>query len=287
MQDLAAIEDNIKDNVAAAIAEDVGSGDITACLIDAQQQARAIVITREAGVFCGRPWAEEACRQIDSAITMQWLVDEGSHVEADQQLLTLEGPTRSLLTVERTVLNFLQLLSGTATATNRYLQLIEGTDCKLLDTRKTIPGLRVAQKYAVRSAGGSNHRMGLFDAFLIKENHLNAAGSIANAVKQAQAISPGKPVEVEVETLDQLAAAIAAGAEIALIDNFDLALTVQAVALAAGNIKLEASGGVNENTITDIARTGVDYVSVGNLTKEVKPLDLSMQLQSEICKNDG
>jgi len=287
MQDLAAIEDNIKDNVAAAIAEDVGSGDITACLIDAQQQARAIVITREAGVFCGRPWAEEACRQIDSAITMQWLVDEGSRVEADQQLLTLEGPTRSLLTVERTVLNFLQLLSGTATATNRYLQLIEGTDCKLLDTRKTIPGLRVAQKYAVRSAGGSNHRMGLFDAFLIKENHLNAAGSIANAVKQAQAILPGKPVEVEVETLDQLAAAIAAGAEIALIDNFDLALTVQAVALAAGNIKLEASGGVNENTITDIARTGVDYVSVGNLTKEVKPLDLSMQLQSEICKNDG
>lgn len=287
MQDLAAIEDTIKDNVAAAIAEDVGSGDITACLIDAQQQARAIVITREAGVFCGRPWAEEACRQIDSAITMQWLVDEGSRVEADQQLLTLEGPTRSLLTVERTVLNFLQLLSGTATATNRYLQLIEGTDCKLLDTRKTIPGLRVAQKYAVRSAGGSNHRMGLFDAFLIKENHLNAAGSIANAVKQAQAILPGKPVEVEVETLDQLAAAIAAGAEIALIDNFDLALTVQAVALAAGNIKLEASGGVNENTITDIARTGVDYVSVGNLTKEVKPLDLSMQLQSEICKNDG
>lgn len=287
MQDLAAIEDNIKDNVAAAIAEDVGSGDITACLIDAQQQARAIVITREAGVFCGRPWAEEACRQIDSAITMQWLVDEGSRVEVDQQLLTLEGPTRSLLTVERTVLNFLQLLSGTATATNRYLQLIEGTDCKLLDTRKTIPGLRVAQKYAVRSAGGSNHRMGLFDAFLIKENHLNAAGSIANAVKQAQAILPGKPVEVEVETLDQLAAAIAAGAEIALIDNFDLALTVQAVALAAGNIKLEASGGVNENTITDIARTGVDYVSVGNLTKEVKPLDLSMQLQSEICQNDG
>lgn len=287
MQDLAAIEDTIKDNVAAAIAEDVGSGDITACLVDAQQQARAIVITREAGVFCGRPWAEEACRQIDSAITMQWLVDEGSRVEADQQLLTLEGPTRSLLTVERTVLNFLQLLSGTATATNRYLQLIEGTDCKLLDTRKTIPGLRVAQKYAVRSAGGSNHRMGLFDAFLIKENHLNAAGSIANAVKQAQAILPGKPVEVEVETLDQLAAAIAAGAEIALIDNFDLALTVQAVALAAGNIKLEASGGVNENTITDIARTGVDYVSVGNLTKEVKPLDLSMQLQSEICKNDG
>lgn len=287
MQDLAAIEDTIKDNVAAAIAEDVGSGDITACLIDAQQQARAIVITREAGVFCGRPWAEEACRQIDSAITMQWLVDEGSRVEADQQLLTLEGPTRSLLTVERTVLNFLQLLSGTATATNRYLQLIEGTDCKLLDTRKTIPGLRVAQKYAVRSAGGSNHRMGLFDAFLIKENHLNAAGSIANAVKQAQAILPGKPVEVEVETLDQLAAAIAAGAEIALIDNFDLALTVQAVALAAGNIKLEASGGVNENTITDIARTGVDYVSVGNLTKEVKPLDLSMQLQSEICQNDG
>lgn len=287
MQDLAAIEDTIKDNVAAAIAEDVGSGDITACLVDAQQQARAIVITREAGVFCGRPWAEEACRQIDSAITMQWLVNEGSRVEADQQLLTLEGPTRSLLTVERTVLNFLQLLSGTATATNRYLQLIEGTDCKLLDTRKTIPGLRVAQKYAVRSAGGSNHRMGLFDAFLIKENHLNAAGSIANAVKQAQAILPGKPVEVEVETLDQLAAAIAAGAEIALIDNFDLALTVQAVALAAGNIKLEASGGVNENTITDIARTGVDYVSVGNLTKEVKPLDLSMQLQSEICKNDG
>ncbi len=286
MKDIAPSEDNIKDNieanVAAAIAEDVGGGDITACLIDATQQARAVVITREAGVFCGRPWGEEACRQIDPAITIQWLVVEGSHIEPNQQLLTLEGPTRSLLTLERTLLNFLQLLSGTATATNRYLQLIEGTDCKLLDTRKTIPGLRVAQKYAVRSAGGSNHRMGLFDAFLIKENHLNAAGSIANAVRQAKEIAPEKPVEVEVETLEELAEAIAAGAQIALIDNFDMALTVQAVELAAGTIKLEASGGIDENTITDIARTGVDYISVGNLTKEVKPLDLSMQLQSEI-----
>ncbi len=286
MKDLAAMKDNIndhiKDNVAAAIAEDVGSGDITACLIDAQQQARALVITRQPGVFCGRPWGEEACRQIDPAIASQWLVDEGSHVEADQELLTLEGCARSLLTVERTLLNFLQLLSGTATATNRYLQLIEGTDCRLLDTRKTIPGLRAAQKYAVRSAGGSNHRMGLFDAFLIKENHLKAAGSIANAVKQAKVIAPEYPVEVEVETLEQLVEAIAAGAQIALIDNFDLALTAQAVALAAGNIKLEASGGVDENTITDIARTGVDYISVGNLTKEVKPLDLSMQFAAAI-----
>ena len=285
MKGLAAIKiskDNIKTNVAAAIAEDVGSGDITACLINAQQRARAIVITREAGVFCGRPWGEETCRQIDPAITIQWLADEGSRVEPNQQLLTLEGPTRSLLTVERTLLNFLQLLSGTATATNRYLQLLEGTDCKLLDTRKTIPGLRAAQKYAVRSAGGSNHRMGLYDAFLIKENHLDAAGSIANAVQQAKTVAPEKPVEVEVETLDQLAEAIAAGAQIALIDNFSLALTAKAVAMAAGKIKLEASGGVDENTITDIARTGVDYVSVGNLTKEVKPLDLSMQLQSEI-----
>ena len=285
MKGLAAIKiskDNIKTNVAAAIAEDVGSGDITACLIDVQQRARAIVITRAAGVFCGRPWGEETCRQIDPAITIQWLADEGSRVEPNQQLLTLEGPTRSLLTVERTLLNFLQLLSGTATATNRYLQLLEGTDCKLLDTRKTIPGLRAAQKYAVRSAGGSNHRMGLYDAFLIKENHLDAAGSIANAVQQAKIVSPEKLVEVEVETLDQLAEAITAGAQIALIDNFSLALTAKAVVLAAGKIKLEASGGVDENTITDIARTGVDYVSVGNLTKEVKPLDLSMQLQSEI-----
>jgi len=285
MQDPAAIKirkDNIKNNVAAAIAEDVGSGDITARLINAQQRARAIVITREAGIFCGRPWGEETCRQIDPAITLQWLADEGSRVEPNQQLLTLEGPTRSLLTVERTLLNFLQLLSGTATATNRYLQLLEGTDCKLLDTRKTIPGLRAAQKYAVRSAGGSNHRMGLYDAFLIKENHLDAAGSITNAVRQAKAVAPEKPVEVEVETLDQLAEAIAAGAQIALIDNFNLALTAKAVAAAAGKIKLEASGGVDENTITDIARTGVDYISVGNLTKEVKPLDLSMQLQSEI-----
>ena len=214
MKDIATNEDNLKDNieanVASAIAEDLGGGDITACLIDAQQQARAVVITREAGVFCGRPWGEEACRQIDPSITLQWLADEGSHVEPEQQLLTLEGAARSLLTVERTLLNFLQLLSGTATATSRYLQLIEGTECKLLDTRKTIPGLRVAQKYAVRSAGGSNHRMGLFDAFLIKENHLNAAGSIANAVRQANEISPEKPVEVEVETLDQLAEAMAA-----------------------------------------------------------------------------
>ncbi len=236
------------------------------------------MITRERGVFCGRPWGEETCRQVDPAIAARWLVGEGARIVPDQPLLKLEGLTRSLLTVERTLLNFLQLLSGTATATKLYLDLLDGTSCKLLDTRKTIPGLRVAQKYAVRTAGGRNHRMGLFDAFLIKENHLNAAGSITKAVKLARTLSPSAAVEVEVESLEQLVEAIAAKAEIALIDNFTLAMTEQAVDLARDKILLEASGGIDVNTITDIARTGVDYISVGNLTKEVRPLDLSMRM---------
>ena len=266
-------------NVAAAIAEDVGSGDITAQLIGVEHHSTAVVITREHGVFCGRPWGQETCRQVDPTIASEWLVGEGALIVPDQPLLKLKGPTRGLLTVERSLLNFLQLLSGTATATRHYLDLLDGTSCKLLDTRKTLPGLRAAQKYAVRTAGGSNPRMGLFDAFLIKENHLTAASSIIDAVKHARMLMPDAVVEVEVESLAQLSDAIAAAADIALIDNFTLAMTEQAVALARDKILLEASGGIDENTITDIARAGVDYISVGNLTKEVSPLDLSMRIQ--------
>jgi nicotinate-nucleotide pyrophosphorylase (carboxylating) len=273
----------ITGNVRAALAEDVGSGDLSAALIAPDQRARARVITREDGVFCGAPWVRETCAQLGGAIEVTFAVEDGAAVGAGQTLFTLEGPAPVMLTAERTMLNFVQLLSGTATATRHYVRLIEGTAATLLDTRKTVPGLRQAQKYAVRCGGGSNHRMGLYDAFLIKENHIAAAGSIGAAVSRARALRPDSPVEVEVETLDQLAEAIASGADIAMLDNFSLELTGQAVALAAarptarGRIRLEASGGIDEQTITDIARTGVDYISLGIITKQVLPLDLSMR----------
>jgi nicotinate-nucleotide pyrophosphorylase (carboxylating) len=270
-------------NVRAALAEDVGPGDISAMLVAAGAHARARVITREDGVFCGAPWVQETCAQLGGAIRVDFTVEDGAAVNAGQTLFTLEGPARILLTAERTMLNFVQLLSGTATATRHYARLIEGTPAALLDTRKTIPGLRQAQKYAVRCGGGRNHRMGLYDAFLIKENHIAAAGSITGAVDRARALEPGSPVEVEVETFAQLEEAIAAGADIAMLDNFSLEQTREAVALAAarptasGRIRLEASGGIDERSITAIARTGVDYISLGIITKQVLPLDLSMR----------
>ena len=264
-------------NVRAALAEDVGSGDISAALIDANTQARARVITRQDGVFCGAPWVLETCAQLGGAVAVTLAVADGDAVTAGQTLFTLEGPASIMLTAERTMLNFVQLLSGTATVTRHYARLIEGTGTRLLDTRKTIPGLRLAQKYAVRCGGGENHRLGLYDAFLIKENHIAAAGGIGKAVAKARALQPGRAVEVEVENLEQLTEAIASGADIAMLDNFSLALTRDAVAMARGKIRLEASGGIDEQTITDIASTGVDYISLGIITKQVLPMDLSMR----------
>ncbi len=247
--------------VAAALAEDIGSGDLTAALIPAEKTGRATVITREAAIVCGIPYVEASFRQVDSRVSFEWLVAEGDSVQVNQRLFTVDGPARALLTGERCALNFLQLLSGTATAAHAYAVLLEGTNCRLLDTRKTIPGLRSAQKYAVRVGGGHNHRMGLFDGILIKENHIMAAGSIARAVAAAKLQGGSVPIEVEVENLEQLRQAIDAAADIALLDNFPLSAMREAVALnarAARPLKLEASGGITAATIREIALTGVD-----------------------------
>lgn len=269
--------DTVKRNVAAALAEDVGSGDVSADLIDADAHARARIVTREPGVFCGRGWAEETCRQVDPAIRLDWRVDDGAQIEPDDVLVDLDGPARGLLTAERTVLNFLQLLSGTATRTRRFVDAVVGTEAVILDTRKTLPGLRVAQKYAVRIGGGQNHRMGLYDAMLLKENHIAAAGGIAAAVCQARGRHPGMSVEVEVENQRELADAIAAGADRILLDNFSISDLRAAVAKTARRVPLEASGGITLDNVAEVARTGVDYISVGELTKSITPLDLSMR----------
>jgi nicotinate-nucleotide pyrophosphorylase (carboxylating) len=267
----------ITENVRCALAEDVGAGDISAELIDAGAVASARVITREAGVFCGAPWVTETAAQLGGSIEVRFAVDDGDRVQPDQELFRLDGPARALLTAERTMLNFVQLLSGTATATSRYVALIQGTRTRLLDTRKTVPGLRLAQKYAVRCGGGHNHRLGLYDAFLIKENHIAAAGSITAAIERGRQLHPERTLEVEVETLAQLEEAIAGGADIALLDNFTLENTRAAVARARGCIELEASGSIDEQTLRAVAETGVDYVSLGVITKRVIPLDLSMR----------
>ncbi|HEX7036175.1 MAG TPA: carboxylating nicotinate-nucleotide diphosphorylase [Pseudomonadales bacterium] len=271
------LQEAVTAQVRAALAEDVGSGDVSAELIDPATRAEARVITREDGVFCGAPWVRETCRQVSGDVRIDFGVHDGDRVTRDQALFRLEGPARSLLTAERTMLNFVQLLSGTATATRRYVDLIAGTRARLLDTRKTIPGLRLAQRYAVRCGGGQNHRIGLFDAFLIKENHIAAAGSISAAIARARALHPDLKLEVEVENLDQLDEVIAGGADIAMLDNFSLADTRKAVERARGAIEIEASGGIDEKTIREIAETGVDYISLGIITKQVIPLDLSMR----------
>ena len=274
---------DLVDQVARALAEDVGNGDLTAALVPAGRQGRATVITREAAVLCGRPWFDAVFRQIDPAVQVSWDADEGAAVEPGQRLCRLEGPARSLLTGERTALNFLQTLSGTATATRRYVQLVAGLPCRILDTRKTLPGLRRAQKYAVRCAGGSNHRMGLYDGILVKENHIMAAGSIAAAVSAARAAGASVPVEVEVETLDELRQALDAGADMALLDEFSLDDLRAAVAMnrshPRGPMKLEASGNVTFETLCGIAETGVDFISIGSLTKHVRAVDLSMRFE--------
>ena len=271
-------EDAVLANVRAALAEDVGNGDITAGLIPADANASARVISREEGILCGRAWVDRVFGELDPAITLDWQVDDGAPLAAGQQLFTASGPARGLLTGERSALNFLQLLSGTATTCHRYATRVADTGVRLLDTRKTIPGLRIAQKYAVTCGGCYNHRIGLYDAFLIKENHILAAGGIAEAVQAARQYAPGKPVEVEVESLTELEQALAARCDRVMLDNFSLEQMASAVHVSAGQVELEASGNVTEQTLRPIAETGVDYISIGALTKDCRALDLSMPL---------
>ncbi len=268
----------IEANVRRSLREDIGSGDITAQLIPESRLANATVITRDRAVICGTAWVDEVFRQLDARVAVHWQVQDGQQAEPNQALFHLEGPARALLSGERTALNFLQTLSAVATRCQHYANLVQGTGVKLLDTRKTLPGLRLAQKYAVTQGGCHNHRIGLFDAFLIKENHIAACGGIAAAVTSARSIAPGKPVEVEVESLDELQQALTAGADIVMLDELSLDDMRHAVAITAGRAKLEASGGINDSTLRGIAETGVDYISIGTLTKDVKAVDLSMRL---------
>lgn len=274
------LQEDIIHDVKAALAEDIGSGDITALLIPEGQAAQAAIITREDCVFCGQAWVEEVFRQIDPDVSINWQVEDGDKVGANSTLFNLHGSARSLLTGERTALNFVQTLSGTATTSRHYADLVAHTAVKLLDTRKTIPGLRTAQKYAVTCGGCHNHRIGLYDAFLIKENHIAACGSIAKAIAAAHQIAPGKPVEVEVENLDELHQALAAQADIIMLDNFSLDDMRIAVTINAGKTKLEASGNITEATLPVIAATGVDFISIGALTKHCRAVDLSMRVTS-------
>jgi nicotinate-nucleotide pyrophosphorylase (carboxylating) len=278
------VPEDLQVQVERALTEDLGTGDLTAALIAPDRRGRASVLTREAAIICGRPYVELSFAQLDPDVTLHWRVSEGASAAAGDILFTVAGHARALLSAERTALNFLQLLSATATAAHRYAALIADTGCRVLDTRKTIPGLRTAQKYAVAVGGGTNHRMGLYDGILIKENHIMAAGSIGAAVARARALHGAASVEVEVETLEQLREALHVGADIALLDNFTLQGLQAAVALNRGSVKplrLEASGGVTEETIHAIAATGVDYVSVGAITKHLRAIDLSMRFDWE------
>ncbi|MBO0407630.1 carboxylating nicotinate-nucleotide diphosphorylase [Aeromonas hydrophila] len=282
------LQQDIRRAVRAALLEDLGdaltpldqpdaSADITAQLIPADRLASARVITREAGIFCGQPWVDEVFVQLGGEVRVEWLVQDGEVLSPNQELFRLHGPARVLLTGERNALNFVQTLSGVATLTARYVAELADTDCRLLDTRKTLPGLRSAQKYAVTCGGGKNHRIGLSDAYLIKENHILACGGISEAINEARRLNPGKPVEIEVESLVELEQALAASADIVMLDNFDIPMMREAVALNQGRAKLEVSGNVTLDTLADYAATGVDFISVGALTKHVRALDLSMR----------
>ena len=270
---------DLKENVGLALSEDVGDVDITAQLIDADTQAVAQVITRENAVICGQQWVTEVFHQVDASLKVDWLVKDAAHVTPDQALFRVSGSARGILTGERPALNFLQTLSGTATTTRRYAELIAHTSTKLLDTRKTIPGLRRAQKYAVTCGGGQNHRMGLYDAFLIKENHILACGSIREAISRAKSLYPERKIEVEVENLEEFREAVDAQPNWIMLDNFSLDDLATAVASTNANIKLEASGGIEKDgDLIAIAETGVDYISVGALTKHCSAIDLSMRM---------
>jgi nicotinate-nucleotide pyrophosphorylase (carboxylating) len=278
------LDAEIERNVAAALAEDIDTGDLTAQLVPASSIARATVISREKAILCGSAWFERCFRQIDPGIRMVWKAADGEAIAPDQLLCELEGPARALLTGERSALNFLQLLSGVATRARQYADAVSGTRAQVVDTRKTLPGLRLAQKYAVRCGGGSNHRLGLYDGILIKENHILAAGGIRAALAAAKQIADSAGgrcqfVQVEVETLDELHEALTAGAKMILLDNMTLTQMREAVAIAAGHAILEASGNVSLDTVRGIAETGVDRISIGSLTKDVRALDLSMRFQ--------
>lgn len=273
-----ALAEEIRANAAHLLAEDVGPGDMTAQLIPDQQWAKAEVRTRQPAVLCGAAWVDEIFRRLDSRVALQWQAADGDRLETDQVFLTLEGPARSLLTGERAALNVLQTLSATATATRHYVDLLADTETRLLDTRKTLPNMRLAQKYAVTCGGGHNHRIGLWDAFLIKENHIAACGGIAAAVTEARKLASDLPLEVEVETFEELEAALAAGADTIMLDNFSLEDLREAVTRTADRAVLEASGNVDATTLRAIAETGVDCISSGALTKDIKAIDLSMRI---------
>jgi nicotinate-nucleotide pyrophosphorylase (carboxylating) len=267
-------------DVRAALDEDVGGGDLTALLVPAGAIAHAKVITREPAILCGSRWFSEVFRQVDPGVVVAWHAADGDRIETNQVVCEVTGPARSVLTGERTALNFLQTLSAVATRTRQFVDAVNGTRAAILDTRKTLPGLRAALKYAVHCGGGTNHRMGLYDAVLIKENHIAASGGVRAALADAARIAQGKPVQIEVETLDQLREALDAGATLILLDNFDLKGLRDAVGIAAGRAKLEASGGVNLDTVRAIAQTGVDRISIGTLTKDIRAVDFSMRFDA-------
>ena len=271
------LEQTIQINIEQALQEDIGDGDITALLTPENEQATANILSRENMILAGQPWVNALIQAFDANVQITWLKQDGDQVEANEVFLKLSGSARSLLTVERPALNFIQTLSAVATKTAEYVKQLEGLNTKLLDTRKTLPGLRIAQKYAVAIGGGQNHRLGLFDAFLIKENHIMAAGGITQAIQQAHQISPTKPVEVEVETWDELNQALEAGADIVMLDNFSQQQMMDAVKHVAGRCKLEASGNITIENLRHVATTGVDYISMGVLTKDVTAIDLSMR----------
>jgi nicotinate-nucleotide pyrophosphorylase (carboxylating) len=274
----AALADAFEANIRAALIEDIGSGDWTAMLLPQDAQVKARVLVRESAVLCGAPWFEGAMMQVDPRLRIDWHAAEGDLLDADTVICSITGPARSLMTAERPALNFLQMLSGVATATRDYVRLIEGTQAAILDTRKTLPGLRLAQKYAVRVGGGRNQRLALYDGILIKENHIAAAGSIGAAMAAAQALNAGVTIQIEVESLDELQQALDAGATSVLLDNFSTEMMRAAVSMTAGRALLEASGGVNLDSVRAIAETGVDRISIGSLTKDVKATDYSLRV---------
>ncbi|WP_137917909.1 carboxylating nicotinate-nucleotide diphosphorylase [Hydrogenophaga sp. 2FB] len=278
---LSQLQELARRDVERALDEDVGTGDLTAALVDRERPARARILAREAAVVCGAPWVEAAVLALDPQATLTWHVREGQRCEAEQTVLTIEGRAQPLLTAERTALNFLQLLSAVATRTATFVDAVAGTRAQIVDTRKTLPGLRLAQKYAVKTGGGVNHRIGLYDAVLIKENHIAAAGGVAQVLQRVRETAPAANfVEIEVETLDQLDEALARGATMVLLDNMDLSTLHEAVRRNAGRAVLEISGGVNMDTVRALAETGVDRISIGALTKDIKATDFSMRFQT-------
>jgi nicotinate-nucleotide pyrophosphorylase (carboxylating) len=274
----AALAAAFEDNLRAALAEDIGSGDVTGRLVPENEWVKARVVVREAAVLCGAPWFEGVMMELDAHIRIQWRYAEGALMAADSEVCTIEAPARALLTAERPALNFLQLLSGVATATRQYVDVISGTRAAILDTRKTLPGLRLAQKYAVRVGGGRNQRLALYDGILIKENHIAAAGGVAAAMRTALALKAGVPIQIEVESLAELEEALNSGATSVLLDNFSLQMMRDAVKLTNGRAVLEASGGVNMSSVRAIAETGVDRISIGGLTKDVRATDYSLRI---------